>query len=144
MIVRTAWEVWTYDVWGNEEDGFEVNDRSCIDRCLEVNCAVIARRKRAGEEERLKIAEPSDVQIRDAFDIKPGVWVDIDGDDTHIYVTLENGYPVGEMLCMSHDSLSPIGPELGEWDDNDVFYRRYPDPPPHDAATATGMYDMDC
>ena len=23
-------EVWTYDVWGNEEDGYEVNDRSKI------------------------------------------------------------------------------------------------------------------
>lgn len=24
------WKVWALDVWGNERDGFEVNDRSCL------------------------------------------------------------------------------------------------------------------
>ena len=24
------WQVFTLDVWGNEEDGFEVNDRACV------------------------------------------------------------------------------------------------------------------
>lgn len=31
-MLNTEWEVWTYDVWGNETDGYEVNDRICIDR----------------------------------------------------------------------------------------------------------------
>ena len=29
MIMATI-EIWTYDVWGNEDDGYEVNDRSKI------------------------------------------------------------------------------------------------------------------
>ena len=29
-MVKT-YEVWAYDVWGNAEDGFDVNDRSRID-----------------------------------------------------------------------------------------------------------------
>jgi hypothetical protein len=30
----TTLSLWSYDVWGNEADGFEVNDRCCIDRDL--------------------------------------------------------------------------------------------------------------
>ncbi len=24
---KRSWKIWTYDVWGNEKDGYEVNDR---------------------------------------------------------------------------------------------------------------------
>lgn len=32
-IVR--YDVWSLDVWGNEQDGFQVNDRSCFARDVE-------------------------------------------------------------------------------------------------------------
>lgn len=30
--IETTWEVWTYDVWGNAEDGYDVNDRYNVSR----------------------------------------------------------------------------------------------------------------
>lgn len=52
---------------------------------------------------------PSDEQIREAFDLGPKVQIDVDGDDLTIYVTRESdGYPIGEMFCTSHASLSPV------------------------------------
>jgi hypothetical protein len=38
--VTAICEMWTYDVWGNEEDGWEVNDRFCQDRELRVPAVV--------------------------------------------------------------------------------------------------------
>jgi hypothetical protein len=32
----TLCTLWSYDVWGNEDDGWEVNDRSAIDREIDV------------------------------------------------------------------------------------------------------------
>lgn len=29
------YDVWSLDVWGNENDGFNVNDRSCFERGME-------------------------------------------------------------------------------------------------------------
>ena len=29
------YDVWSLDVWGNEEEGFTVNDRSCFSRAVE-------------------------------------------------------------------------------------------------------------
>lgn len=29
------YDVWSLDVWGNEQDGFDVNDRSCFQRAVE-------------------------------------------------------------------------------------------------------------
>lgn len=31
-----TYTLWSYDVWGNEEDGWEVNDRCALDRNLEL------------------------------------------------------------------------------------------------------------
>jgi len=82
----TVWELWEYDVWGNEEDGWTVNDRSCIDRAYTI---------------RSRGDSPSDYQIRKAFGL--GCKVDIDGDDTIIYVDRErDGLPIGEMLLITH------------------------------------------
>jgi hypothetical protein len=33
---KQIWELWGYDVWGNEDDGFEVNDRHCLNRKIEI------------------------------------------------------------------------------------------------------------
>jgi hypothetical protein len=32
----TLCTLWSYDVWGNEEDGYEVNDRCALDREIAV------------------------------------------------------------------------------------------------------------
>jgi len=82
----SVWEVWEYDVWGNEEEGWIVNDRYCIDRAYTI--------KSRGD-------FPSDYQIRKAFGV--GCKVDIDGDDTIIYVDrARDGLPIGEMLLITH------------------------------------------
>ncbi len=120
--VRTVWEVWTYDVWGNADDGYEVNDRTCVDRrCVLYAPATIYN---VGTDREFKGAYPSDAQIREVLGLEPDTPIDVDGDDLSIYVDLESdGYPVGELLCVSHDSLSPVGeckPEYREGYDGSV------------------------
>ena len=34
--MSTTHTIWSYDVWGNENDGWEVNDRCALDRALEL------------------------------------------------------------------------------------------------------------
>ena len=105
--VKTYWETWTYDVWGNEEDGFDVNDRSCISRQHEIACKV--KTYNPNTPQAFESAYPSDKDIRQALDIKPRVCIDTDGDDITIYVNAsKDGYPLGELHCISHKSLSPI------------------------------------
>lgn len=81
------WEVWSYDVWGNRDDGYEVNHRHCINRRFEAS------------------DNPTDDEIRQAFDFSPEVPFDTDGDDQYLEVTLAKdfedydvGYPLGEMV----------------------------------------------
>ncbi len=108
-MVRTVWEVWTYDVWGNQHDGWEVNDRCCINRGYVIYAP--ATLYNVGIEGEFRSASPSDEQIMKAFGLIIGTHINTDNsDDTSIYVTLEeNRYPIGELICMSHDSLSPVG-----------------------------------
>ena len=54
-------------------------------------------------------AAPSDRQIKRAFGVKCRITTD--GDDLHIDVTrARDGYPIGALECMSHESLSPVRP----------------------------------
>ena len=103
-MLKTTWELWTYDVWGNEEDGYTVNDRQCIDREYHLRLAV--KTYNVGTPRQFSSAHPSDKQIRDAFGIE--VMIDTGGDDTQITIDSEEGFPLGEMHCTSHKSLSPI------------------------------------
>lgn len=104
--IETAWEIWTYDVWGNADDGYEVNDRSCQDRHYELTLPIEINN--IGTEREFESAYPTDEQIRDMFGVDAVIDRGI-GDDVSIYITLGNdeGYPLGEMLCVSHDSLCP-------------------------------------
>lgn len=101
----TVWECWTYDVWGNAKDGYEVNDRSCFDRACEL--PLVIETCNPGTPHAFETAAPTDTQIRVVFGVR--CRLDTDGDDMTIYVNRDrDGYPIGEMHCTSHDSLSPI------------------------------------
>lgn len=103
--IDTTWEVWRYDVWGNAADGYDVNDRSCQARALPLRCKIDTWN--IGTPDAFQSAGPSDYQLRQVFGV--GCRIDTDGDDLTIYVTrARDGYPIGELHCTSHESLSPI------------------------------------
>ena len=108
QTIETVWEIRTYDVWGNSRDGYEVNDSFVVDRDYPLTLTVTVNNKGTNQEF-LSAAYPSDRQIRKALDLR-SFKLDLDGgDDLTIYVTREsNGYPCGELRCISHESLSPI------------------------------------
>lgn len=105
-IITTTWELWTYDVWGNEQDGFEVNDKyrsGAFDFPLEV------KTYNAGTPQEFVSANPTDEQIVSILGINCAI--ETDGDDLTIYVNrASNGKPICELHCISHASLSPIKP----------------------------------
>lgn len=104
--ITTTWEVWRYEVWGNKRDGYEVNDKWCVDRELELELEV--RTANPGSQAEFKWAYPTDQQVAEAFGMRARS-IDIDGDDTHVYVTrARDGRPIGELYCTSHETLSPI------------------------------------
>lgn len=105
-MVRTEWECWTYDVLGNARDGYEVNDRSCFDRHAILDLGVETHN--FGTPHQFSSAHPSDSQIRKLFGLGR-VKIETYGDDLWIYIRrARDGYPLGEMMCTSHVSLSPI------------------------------------
>lgn len=122
---RTVWEVRTYDVWGNDTDGWEVNDTYVVDSHLVLDLPVHNTPLGApwdpekGEYRRCEISER---HIREALNLH-GEHLHIDGDDTHVTVSRRRDYyPLGELYCISHGSLSPIRaydqePEDGLWED---------------------------
>jgi hypothetical protein len=103
--VKTTWELWSYDVWGNKTDGYDVNDRSCFNREYPINLKIELNNPDSAFE--FESAYPSDYQIKKAFGV--GCNIDVSGDDVSVYVNRDSdGYPIGEMFCTSHESLSPI------------------------------------
>jgi hypothetical protein len=106
--VKTYWEVWHYDVWGNSEEGYSVNDRRCSNRALELDIPVTVYN--VGTAREFESAGPTDSQIREALSLKDSVEFECSvGDDIHIYPETEDDtYPLGELFCISHSSLSPV------------------------------------
>jgi hypothetical protein len=103
--VNTTWELWTYDVWGNKEEGFEVNDKTCFYRSYEINLKI--ENNNPNTPMQFLSAYPSNYQIEQAFNTN--CQFELDGDDIHIYINrTSDNYPIGEMFCTSHASLSPI------------------------------------
>ena len=106
--MKTTWQIKTYDVWGNKEDGFEVND---VYNSGEVTLNIKSEVYNKGLNSEFMAAFPSDYQIGRVFGFRGKL--DISGDDTTIYVNREvDGFPLGELQCLSHSSLSPIKPIL--------------------------------
>jgi hypothetical protein len=104
--IKTTWEMRTYDVWGNAQDGWEVNDSYSHG---EVTLWATVETHNVGTPHEFTSASLSDWTVRRAFGL--GARIDTDGDDVNYYVTIRrNGYPYGELHCTSHTSLSPIRP----------------------------------
>ncbi len=102
--IKTTWEVRTYDVWGNAKDGYEVND-TFRQGTVELN--VPQTKYNIGSPGEFIGAFPSDRQIKQTFGVN--CQVSTDGDDLTVYVTRRrDDYPIGELLCISHASLSPV------------------------------------
>lgn len=104
---KSLWQVWTYDVLGNETDGYEVNDRCKIASTHELT--EYETLFNVGTEREFLWWSASDNDIRDALGIsdKLKIIVAPDGDHNVIYVTLlGNDYPLGELIRV--DSLGRI------------------------------------
>jgi hypothetical protein len=97
-IVKTVWAKTVYDVLRDGDD-YYVNN-SFDDGEFTINCKV----KDGGT---FKYASPSDGQLKKIFDCTHRD-IEVSGDDVHIYVDTDKGYPLGELTCISHESLSPI------------------------------------
>ena len=102
--ILSVWQKRTYDVWGNSKDGYDVNDvYSCGEVEIELEVKTFI-----GSTDQWQSATPSDSQIRKIFGIGR-IKLDTNGDDIRIHVDrARDGYPLGELLCVSHESLSPI------------------------------------
>lgn len=108
--ILTTWRIWTFDVWGNAKDGYEVNNRYSHGT---VELRIPQTRHNIGSSQEFLSASPSDRQIKRAFGVN--CRVDTDGDDLHIEVTRQrDGYPIGSMECVSHESLCPVRKKAGE------------------------------
>ena len=95
--LRTMWEVIIYDVrW--TMGGWQVNDNYSQGV---VTLWVPVVRYSVGTEQEFKSAGPNDRQIKKVFGVR--CRIDSFGDDLHFYVEqMTNGYPLGEMRCVSH------------------------------------------
>jgi hypothetical protein len=102
--INTLWEVWTYDVWGNAKDGYEVNDRNCVHREYPIRLKI--QKENVGTLHEFSYAYPSYFQIRKALGLRR-IKIECEGDDVCIYVNASrDGFPCGELLCVSHSSLT--------------------------------------
>ncbi len=102
--LKTTWELRTYDVWGNAKDGYDINDSY---RAGSIELRIPQTRYNAGVIGEFIGAYPTDRQIKRVFGTRSRI--DTTGDDIHIFVERQrDGYPIGEMVCTSHASLSPV------------------------------------
>lgn len=109
QYIGTTWELVTYDVWGNARDGWEVNNAF---RSGEYSIPALVRVYNIGTEHQFVSAELTDSAIKKALGITCKLTDENEGDDCHIYLYRErDGYPLCELHCVSHESLSPIKPK---------------------------------
>lgn len=102
--IKTKWEIITYDVWGNAKDGFEVNDLYKKGTTEEFAAKT---KHNIGTSSEFESASLSEKQIKKIFGVK--CFITVDGDDITYYIRRNrDDYPIGELRCVSHESLSPI------------------------------------
>ena len=111
---NNSYELWFYDVWGNEEEGFTVNDRHCVNRDFVIpTMPKTYNRGGPGQftdfvpsnKEVIRAlvygSEETDFSCGCAGVLKPSALdanITIDGDGENIYLTEENGYPLCELI----------------------------------------------
>lgn len=100
--MKQTYELWSYDVWGNKDDGYEVNDRYCFDRAYIVNVKPVKYNQ--GTEREFTSYPLSDYAIKKAFGVSCAI--DTEGDDRIICVNRKSdGYPIGEMILQEAQSV---------------------------------------
>jgi hypothetical protein len=104
MKIRTVWEVYSYDVWGNAADGYDVNDvfsRGTVQLLAQVEYFD------NGKPKPFIAAYLTDGQLRKVF--RTFSKLSVDGDDLHYEISRQSdNLPIGRLYCISHQSLSPI------------------------------------
>lgn len=100
---NNSYELWFYDVWGNEQDGFSVNDKRCVSRNFVI--PTMPKTYNRGKPGQFIDFVPSNKEILTALvkngDLKESALtanIEIDGDEETIYLTDEIGCPICELL----------------------------------------------
>ena len=110
-------EVWTYDVWGNTDDGWEVNNRfpQSRDARLACECRVsnLPRHPGASDDFRSWPADSSSfsAEVCVSFELSDetiretlGGVDDGQGDGSTYYVEDDDGKPIGEIVIVGYES----------------------------------------
>lgn len=109
---NNSYELWFYDVWGNEEEGFSVNDRHCVSRDFII--PTMPKTYNRGTPRQFTDFVPSNKEILRALvsagELKPlallpSSGIGIDGDGEYIYLTEENGCPLCELLLNKEEEI---------------------------------------
>ena len=104
MMNAVSYDVWSLDVWGNEQDGFEINDRSCYQRAVEFPTTHRVYNEGTGHE--FSDDWPTDQQVLETLqeigflvDICTLNDIDIDGEcEYSLYINEEhNGFPLCQL-----------------------------------------------
>jgi hypothetical protein len=103
------YELWSYHVWGNAEDGYEINDRDCYCRSVEVETTPHTYNK--GTDKEFSDDLPANGQIMAALKLCGYLvhscrldMLEIDGDGESIYITESaDGRPLCELLPHERD-----------------------------------------
>lgn len=82
-MATAKWTVWSLDVWGNDEDGYEVNDRS---RCGEIEF----------DADTAKDQDINDALVAGGFICACNA-LNIDGDDGMLFVDTADGKPLYQL-----------------------------------------------
>jgi hypothetical protein len=102
--INTQWQANLYDVWGNENDGYQVNHvfkGELVNIVIELTC------HNQGTDREFYSGSPTDLQIKHALGIKPRVKIEDNtcAENTYYPEHASTGYPLGELTLESHDSL---------------------------------------
>ena len=91
-VKTRTYRLWTYDVWGNARDGFDVNDR-----CSHGYVTIACKREgfNLGTQHEFYTWEPTDRQLSRAAGFNRVQWDGSDG-NYHAEAT-SNGRPIGEL-----------------------------------------------
>ena len=102
------YELWFYDVWGNEQEGFSVNDRHCVNRDFTI--PTMPKTYNRGKPRQFTDFVPSNKEVLTALvkagELKPSALtaeIEFDGDGETIYLTDEIGCPLCELLLNEED-----------------------------------------